>query len=412
MEYFTSILFSYKNDDRIDYQLYAEFLRLVGIYVCEDVKYPEEYEPDFERDEAEFSVCYTMEPDCEVRQQILKLQHFEQELSEHLEVGYLDFWYDDVCSIFVEQKLLQAAVTLQYFRTKADVVLQAGRQFEAAADALVDLIEKKPQYADNRHVRYAKLFCKQKANLANFLCKEPVIYYVNDLAAEGLALLDRFPDFSNAWVLLGLVYEISKDYARDAVDAFQRAIRMTGNQPYTSSIYYWLGKRCEEYVALKELEDDSYMQAHRLMPKYRNIYKVARIYMEKQEWEDALECFNDCVERLERKEHFLDPLEQEYYYKVNVHISFLYIKLKDYYNAIVSANKALEFRKNILDGKAETNEYTAFYHKMYVDNNVKDYIDLALAHMQPRQAYQYLATAYQEANMAEKAEPYWRLIRE
>ena len=37
-----SILLSYSNKNRLEYQKYAEFFRMLGIYVCEDLKDDEE----------------------------------------------------------------------------------------------------------------------------------------------------------------------------------------------------------------------------------------------------------------------------------------------------------------------------------------------------------------------------------
>ena len=60
MERFKSILFSYDNRYRLVYQLYAEFLRLVGIYVCEDIRYNMSYEKQNWK-LSDFSVHYNID---------------------------------------------------------------------------------------------------------------------------------------------------------------------------------------------------------------------------------------------------------------------------------------------------------------------------------------------------------------
>lgn len=405
-----SILLSYKNENRISYQVYAEFLRLMGVYVCEDMIYIQEDKPNFDKMEDIFSVRYKIDDSIDSMDVNNKLYYLKQQLNCHFRVDGSDLWYDQLADIFMRNKLLQAGVTLQYFRARSKQVSDAGDCFEHAADDLVALVKVNPNYVNNRHIRYAKLFCKQKANEAKFFCKEPVVYYVDDLAVEGLSLLKVFPDFSNAWVLLGLIYRVSEDFRRDALDAFQRAISMVGDQPCMSSVYYYLGRQCEGYETLKALEYQAYRKAYRLMPKYRNMYKIAIGYMVDEQWEDALQYFKKCLQRLEKKNDFLDPLEQEYYFKINMHMCFIYAKRKEYCNVITCANSAVVLCENIWDGRKKSNQYTKFYFEMY-KKDARNIIKLSVRNMPTRQAYKYLAVAYQELGMSEDAEYYWTIVK-
>ena len=415
MAAFESIVLTYSNENRVTYQLYAEFFRLIGVYVCEDLRYPEPDKTDLDLESFTFSDRYRVE-NLQFSPQNEKM--LLQELNRDLDIESRlrneeaeESWYDDLTDIFVGSRLLQAGVTLQYFRMRADEVLESGNCFKEAAEALDSLMTKKPSLRDNRYIRYAKLFCKQKANLARFLCEEPVVYYVNDLAEEGLSITEDFSDFTNAWVLLGFIYEISQDHVGDTIDAFRKAISREGNQPYASSICYWLGKKCEEYVAMRSLQEEAYQRAYALRPKYRNIYKVAVMHMDRQEWDEALSFFEECIYRLDRKKEFLDPLEQEYYFKVRVHMSFLHLKRQEYADVIENATEALRLRDKIEKGKAGMeNEAIRFYREMY-GNDLVPYIELALQRMGVEQVNQYLAIAYQELGLRREAEECWSIAR-
>lgn len=419
MNKFASVELSYENDRRMDYQLFAEFLRLAGVYVYEYNKTVDSDKVAEIETDAECTGRYEIlsEDLPEAADQREKLGILHQKLQDAISQTALEECYEKLEEIFLKHGLLQAGVNLQYFRAITDqpamkeVLEDAGKRFENAADDLVDIIKKNPTYENNCHMRYARMFCKQKANLAKYLYKQAVVYYVNELAAEGLAFLDDFPDFSNGWVLLGFIYEISKTYTRDAIDAFQRALKQEGRKKYMYSVYYWLGKRCEEYEFLEEETDEIYRKAHGYMPKYRNTYKLARSAYRKKEWIEALARFDECLGYLEGKSNYLDPLEQEYMFKVNIHKCYINLEKKDYYNAILSANAALELRKGIDGGKSTQNQYTRFYFEMYGDK-AEQMIGLAEKKMSSRQAYQYLARAYREIDMPKEADEYLKLAEQ
>lgn len=419
MNKFASVELSYENDRRMDYQLFAEFLRLAGVYVYEYNKTVDSDKIAEIETDAECTGRYEIlsEDLSEAADARAKLRVLHQKLRDVISQTALEECYEKLEEIFLKHGLLQAGVNLQYFRAITEhsdmkgVLEEAGDRFEAAADDLVAAIKENPVYENNCHMRYARMFCKQKANLAKYLCKQSVVYEVKELASESLLFLGDFPDFSNGWVLLGFIYEISKTYTRDAIDAFQRALKQEGEKKYMYSVYYWLGKRCEEYEFLEEETDEIYRKAHGYMPKYRNTYKLARSAYRKQDWQEALARFDECLGYLEGKDNYLDPLEQEYMFKVNIHKSYIYLEKKDYYNAILNANAALELREGIVAGESMPNQYTRFYFEMYGDEAGK-MIGLAEKKMSSRQAYQYLARAYREIDMPKEADEYLKLAEQ
>lgn len=416
MSHFESILFSYCNQDRLEYQLYAECLRLMGIYVCEKVIEIEKqgiYEDKWQ--EKDFSICYTIEKSIDngfVDTEMTDSSLLEKKLSLLKErllqmVADEDFFacYDEICDIFVQFGLLQAGTVMQYFQMNAQEVLDAGEQFEKAADRLTDMLLQE-KWKNNRYMNYAGLYCKQKANLSRFLCEEPIVYYVDKLAARGLNLVMTFPDFSNAWALLGLICERKKSYIRETIDAYQRAIDAIADKPYASSIYYWMGKCFEgEPKMINTYAKQMYHKAYHSLKKYRNIYKLAVSYMNESEYQKANEFFLECIQYLEYRGDFLDPLEQEYYFKVNAHISYCYLQQMDFYNALNYAETVIKFRKELELEEDRGSDAIAFYKRLY-GKDAKKYIALAVRGMGVRQAYQYKQIAERELGRIEARETY------
>lgn len=412
MSHFESILFSYYNQDRLEYQLYAECLRLMGIYVCEKVIEIEEngiYEDKWQ--EKDFSICYTIEKsvdndfsDTKMTDSSLlkkKLSLLEEHLLQMIADEDFFACFDGICDIFVQYGLLQAGTVLQYFQMNAQEVLDAGGQFEKAADQLTDMLLQE-KWKNNRYMNYAGLYCKQKANLSRFLCDEPIVYYVDKLAARGLNLVMTFPDFSNAWALLGLICERKKSYIRETIDAYQRAIDVIADKPYASSIYYWMGKCFEgEPKMINTYAKKMYHRAYHSLKKYRNIYKLAVSYMNESEYQKANEFFLECIQYLKYRGDFLDPLEQEYYFKVNVHISYCYLQQMDFYNALIYAETVIKFRNELEEDRDST--AIAFYKRLY-GKDAKKYKDLAVRGMGVRQAYQYRQIAERELGRIEASE--------
>lgn len=402
----------------MEFQYYTEFLRYIGIYVYEDFRCDEKDDADFKDEkESAFSISYVANEKIDFTTEYETKEYLQKFLKEIFECNSIEnTWLDDLVSIYEKYSLLQASVTLQYFRLNGkELVLNAGKRFEHAADDFPKLI-KNPEYLEQKNVRYARLYCKQKANLAQHLYNKSVVYYIDKLAVEGLSILENFPKFSNAWVLLGLIYEISNDFTRDALDAYDRALEMIKGKPYASSVLYWKGRKCETDDILKSVSQDSYIKAYGLAKKYRNIYKVAQIYLEKKDWQQAIHYFTECIEEIQKKGNYLDPLEQEYYFKVNVQMSFAYIEQKKYIDAIIAANNAIQLRKHVLDERDKEDKnnckYIKFFYKMYANMEPEKYIDLTLGRMGLQNVYQSMAIACEGCGFQEEAETHWKLYRE
>lgn len=106
----------------------------------------------------------------------------------------------------------------------------------------------------------------------------------------------------------------------------------------------------------------------------------------------------------------MDPLEQEYYYKIKSHLSYICIMEREYEEAIEYAMQALDFRDEIYDGASNAeNVYARIYFQIY-EENANSIISLELRRMGSRQLYRYLAIAYQNLGNERIADQYWDIV--
>lgn len=393
------ISITYDSGSRIQYQSLAEFLQLIGVFVtghmfCNKDDWTKESEPDL--------LNYTI-TDASSQESISDLlKEFKTFLIQQgTSTESIGEWYDILSDLYQNNNLFQSCTTLRFYRAKSEDTKDAGRCFEDAADHITRLMKDHPFLKDNPNMKYARLYCKQKANLAYFICEEPVAYYVDDLAKEALALVNISPYFSSAWFLLGLIYEISKDYTIDAIDAFHHTIKLIGNRSYASEAYYWLGRRYEQRDSLKNKSLSAYEKAYTLHPTYRNMYKLAKCYLAEGKLEDALRLFAECLRELEQRTPYLDPLECEYLFNVKMHLCYLYLQRKDYSHVIGNAKDALNFRQKLDDANAA---YVQFYKELYGEERYRTYISMTLHTMDQKKIFRYLTLAYQVCGMREMAE--------
>lgn len=412
-----SVLLTYSNENRVLYQKYAEFFRLIGLYVGEKVRKHQNQEAD-----TDDGIQFDMELDIDNKE----FAEFEKWISEIGNMyGNLEN-KKEILNTYMHYGILQASMTLQYFCINNPVVKTAGELFANAAKQLEKYCnDHREQTEKNYFIRYAKLYCKQKANLAKFLTKDYLYYSVDELIEENLALQKDFPEYSNIWVLMGLICEISKEHKMECIEALKKARDAVGNKPYAVNILYRLGKNSEGIEIFRDLKYSSYENAYNIMPTYRNIYKIAQQYMKLEIWDLAIKYFKECLEKIkdDRKE-YLDPLEQEYCFKVKAHLSFLYTQKEEYSQAIRYANEALDLKEEIYEQLNDHNGCNRIYYEIYTeeregeryvlikDLNPKKLIELELNRMASKALYERLAISYQRLGMDDVADIFWSVVKQ
>lgn len=421
MKTFITAVLKYIVQDRIQYQLYAEFFRLNGIYVWEKLLISD-LEPDQDvREELEGTLAYRITGNNIVslplsyRVQNRLLDYFNSIFAKNLKKTEYEEAYPILKKVYFDNDLFIAGVTLQYFRMKnsaTSVIEEAGMRFERAAKKLESTIPSE-MLKRNRHLSYARLYCWQKANFAYYLCGKSMAKSVEELSQQCISNLKIYNNFTNMWVLLGMINDNVDRKILDSISAYERALRMNDLLPFESSIYYWIGKRCEGYNNFKGIMMESYNRAYALDRKYRIIYKKAMMYMWEDNWEEAMNTFYECLERIYIKGDYLDPLEQEYIFKVKIQIGFIYLtKLKKYRRCIDVLKQALDLKEQIWKGKKQVNSSTAFYFDLYGKEKAEEYIQIELSRMGCRQAYQYLSKAYEYLGDWDESERYWALAKQ
>ncbi len=413
-----TFVLQYTNSNRVEFQYYAEFLRLAGIYVWEYLKdiYSKKAGAamDFgdavvldvdeilcqmdEKDQVHsWANLYACLPDAVKEEQ--KQKDLNVETNELLTALLL------LNPVYEKNNLLASVTALQYFRIESDEIREAANHFAKAANGLENLIAADEVLFNNRYLRYAVLYCKQRANLGRWICRQPLLEFADLLADECLVLAKKYPDFSNAWVLRGLAFETSERHSKDAVEAFRQGAMSVGKVPYASSIYYWIGKRCEGYKEVDKMlmTDWAYEHGYKLEPKYRLCYKMAFVNERWYRWEEVDDYYKKCMAYIAVKGNFLDPLEQEYCYKSAIRAAYNCLAhLRNAGKAIELLQIAERLRENIKDGMSAVSEYTKYYFDLYGDRAQK-FIELQLGRMGTLQMYQYFAKAYQIVENREKA---------
>lgn len=414
-----SVLLAYTNKNRVLYQKCAEFFRFIGLYVGEKVRKKQNLEID--KDE---SIQFDIELDIDNNNFEGIISKFKNAYDNPNTVKNIG----TILEIYNKHKILQASMTLQYFCINHPVVKKAGKLFENAANELEKYYNNNCEQTEkNYFIRYAKLYCKQKANLAKFLTKDYLYYSVDELIEENLALQKDFPEYSNIWVLMGLICEISKEHKMECIEALKKARDAVGNKPYAVNILYRLGKNSEGIEIFRDLKYSSYENAYNIMPTYRNIYKIAQQYMKLEIWDLAIKYFKECLEKIkdDRKE-YLDPLEQEYCFKVKAHLSFLYTQKEEYSQAIRYANEALDLKEEIYEQLDEhkISGCNRIYYEIYTEEregkryvlaeglDPEELIELELNRMASKALYERLAISYQRLGMDDVADIFWSVVKQ
>ena len=424
-------------DNRIEFIFLAEFFRLCGIYVGEyihemiyenreicakDINPDDQFDVDIyvgkeklPRDEFGLDVIdlgtviadlddieeYYHIIELSVQSKLAILKRLLLKMVSILEGKNKGFDYNVfvlIGEVYVEKNLTLYCANIQYYR------MQYEKQSETAAafSEAYKMLKRIEGHNADRHIVYAKLYCASKTNSACFFGKYLFEYKVEELARECNELIKEFPDFSNARVLLGLIYQHSLEYTREAVSTFEAALRWEKDYSYASHIYYWIAKRYESYEKGKNRAKENYEKAYNKKKRFRNIYKLAMMCRKAGEYEKALEYIDMILMHMEvkLKKKYMDPLEIEYYYKVNSSASQICCaSIQDYDRAIRYGENAVQIHDYLKSQR--------FYDEFYREES-NEYRELSKRRMNLNRVYQYLAISYGKQGKEGKSNSYWK----
>lgn len=432
----------HNSNNRIIFNLYAELFRLIGIYVGEGTIQDysiDEANRDLEEFQLFLGIYEETIPDLKkfgnIGQQYVWIDSYnkvykdislgdaklgsdtikenvKQDLSRIFEGKNIEFYNfliskNGILDIYLEQNVLKAACQLQFYRLKDKINKNAQEIFSEAAVQLESLTNNSQLDVYDKYRSYALLYCKQKTNLATFYQKDAVEKYnVERLKDQCGELINKFPTFSNLYVLMGMICEHTENTKINAMNAYRVAISIIGDKSYASHVYYWLGVLCENYSNNLPVAESFYKKSVELRPKYRNVYKVGSMLRSRKEFDGAISEFNKCLRLIEKQQDYvLDPLEIEYYYKTTALICMICVlELKDYLTGIDYGNRALDFYdKNLEHDKSGNFDY-------YYRDNSYSYREVSMKRIKTKKVSTALAIAYREIGNIQKSEEIFEKI--
>ncbi len=447
----TAIKIIHNRSNRMVYNLYAELFRLIGIYVEEDtIEEYKEYDIDKKKkDLVDYQLFLCIDTnwktlsfgnDLTLNQNYFIKISSEQYESTNLENikrripilelsmrGILDdmisSWkkmYDEnnECLIFLKEKILpiylkqnvvKGSCLLQYFRMQHPIHKQSQEIFEKTYQDLGKIQLRAIDNAIMPYLIYAKIYSAQKVNLSCYLQKEEALkYMIQELCTWCDKLLELFPDFSNVYVLKGMITEKSREYTTTAIESYRMALEMIKDKSYSSHVYYWLGSLYQKYASGHREAKDAFNAAYNYRPKYRNIYKIGSICADENDYQGVLIAYEECLDTLDaQRKQNLDPLEVEYFYKTGgLACWYAVVKLRQYDIGIELGEKVLSFYEDEFLQTRIPHEHFNYY----FGKNAFEYQKISQDRINRNKVYICLAMAYREVNKMKESEYYWHLV--
>lgn len=317
--------------------------------------------------------------------------------------------------IYVDEKLWLHSMNMQYYAIRpSEAVSEAKGAFLSAHSKVEEILEKSAgkMEVEKRLYEYAGLWCEVKINNACKYSRGILYFSVKEVAKRCRSLSLRYPDFSNAKILLGLSYEPSFSSANEALAAFDDVLKEIRAECFASAVYYWVGKRYEPYPDKKNFVKKAYELAYQRKAKFRNIFKLAIEARNSGDNEKAVEWFDEIINRLElkRKLHFLDPLELEYLFKTYVQKCNIYYREDNITEAIKAGEKAI-WIKNVVGDKKRNNTENRYFEKFYREDSDR-YRKMLAARFNVDVVNKMLAVCYSKVFDEEKAKEYREKVYE
>ncbi len=322
------------------------------------------------------------------------------------------FDFNSLIKIYVENHIALHSINLQYFQKKPSIAVEKAEvSFINAHKELYKLYEKKKYKEEmDSYCKYAILWTEVKVNLANSYEEKRVSFPINDLAEKCYNLCEEYPDFVNARVLHGICYEPFKNRANDALAVFRSVLDLIDDECFSAPVYYWMGRRYEDGSRNTRTEEQMktcYTRANKKKVKFRNLFKLAVIARNEKDYENALELFDEIIERLETKSaiDFKDPLEIEYEFKVYNQQCYIYYQQREYTKVIKLGEKALEM---IQDDSIDKNRYF----KILYGDVASDYRKILKKRLNLSTLHRLLEESFRRIGLVEKANEYLKRMKE
>lgn len=417
---------------RIDFSFLAEFFRLAGIYVVECIDNDEDESPYQNRED-----CFDVTIDTcgsnkafefgpaidfgEIKagislngnirqwtqaQQVGALKNVLEQIAISLGEPLPGEVWDILAQEYVMYDLVLHSLNLQYYFKKASFAVENAQNIFYVVQRELEADSERLNVRDwsYQHLEYARLYCKVKVNAGCKFMDQVFEFPIEELAEECIKCINKYPDFSNLKVLLGLCYEHEPIYAPMAIRALAHALEEENAYCYASHIYYWLGKQYEAYKANWEDSVENYNASYKRKHKYKNIYKLAVAQRVAGAYENAIDLFKSIIDKLQEKIklNMLDPLEIEYYFKSEAMISTIYFSdLKNYLGAIEYGEDLFRSYEQLVD--------TGNYYIQFYGGKAESYRHLTKQRLDTKRVRSILYYSYHYLGLEEKALRYMNM---
>ncbi len=417
---------------RIDFSFLAEFFRLAGIYVVECIDNDEDESP-YQNKEDCFDVtidtcgsdkAFEFGPAIdfgEIKAEINKTENIRQwdqkqqidVLKKALEQIAISLGepppggvWDILVQTYVMHDLVLHSLNLQYYFKKASFAVENAQMvFESTQRFIKPMLKNiNLDESERRYLEYAQIYSKTKVNAGCKFMDQELKFPIKELADECIECINRYPEFSNLKVLLGLCYEHDPVYASKAIRALACALEEENVYCYSSHIYYWIGKQYEAYKANWDDAVKNYEASYKRKHKYKNIYKIAIAQRVAGEYEKSIDSFKCIIDKLQEKIklNMLDPLEIEYYFKSKAMVATIYFNdLRNYLGAIEFGEDLFRNYEQLIN---EGHYYTQFY-----GESAESYRHLTSQRLDAKRVRSILYYSYHYLGLEEKALKYMNM---
>lgn len=315
---------------------------------------------------------------------------------------------DRLVEIYINNNLMLHSMNMQYFSRRPSEIIEESREALREAHKQIGGQLEIISEGVKRYYEYARLWCEVKINSACDYLRDILDFSIKRVAERCQVLISRYPDFTNAKILLGLSYEPSISSANDALDAYFLALRDINGECFASPVYYWIGKRYETYSRNREDAEQSFKAANERKTKFRNYFKLAVFAKDRKDYSAAIELFEKIVKKLEMKKtlRYLDPLELEYIFKAYNQQCYCYYQQGKYTDAIRVGHKAEEFWWDVKRGGYDCYFKSFYGEKPSEENFYIRYRNALLARLNKLAVYLLLSDGYRKMLDTETADQY------
>ncbi len=287
----------------------------------------------------------------------------------------------ELVNIYVENRLWLHSMNLQYFqKRKSFAVAGAKDAFLRSHNEVKDLLDRKKDLPVNPWYQYAWLWCEWKVDTACDYKKDIPYFSVDKLVGRCSKLIEEYPEFDNAKVLLGLCYDSTPNRTNAALMAFEQAVKRMKDECFAAPVYYWMGRRYEAHPDMIKYTKHFYQLAAKSRMKFRTIFKLAVLARDEEDYDSTIRLFDEIISKLDLKltMKFTDPLELEYLFKAYTQQSYVYNKTGQNKKAIEVADKATRIKEEYIKNN--------HYFEVFYGESADEYREVLSNRLDPKMA--------------------------